>query len=640
MASEPRLTGVLAAVAEAVPRVRLGESLQLLPMGPDHFTDRRDLIKELDREHGRKPDGSGRCVQLHGPSGIGATALALHWGWSSPGRFPDGQIYLSLRREPADLVETPSEVLAAALRKLGVHPEQMPVGEAERSNLFRSLVTGRRMLFIVDNVRHAGQISALLTPEPDIFLIAVANARLTGLNAPALLVGPLPRADARKLLTRIAGKQAVAAARATMPSLLDDCAGLPWAVRTAAAALSAAAPAPSAPPTIGSGFLDSLLAGLDPAAAQVLLLTALCPWPTITPALASAATGLPAADAERTLSALAVATLLRPVGDGAYTCAPALRDQAKQAARRRYGVAACNEAVLRSVEHLRDFAVSADVAATPKRWWLGLTSEEIERALGAGIAEGDALALLVGALDNVLEALCIAAEHGRAETVFALQQALWSVQLKAGHVGRILPVLRIALRVVSADLPGPPAARTHVQIAFALMDTQEWVEAEEHLRAAADIDRRVEHWRGLAAAQESLGLLMMRQWLWADAEPLFEQAKVSLARISRGGPGWADVPRATALNDRHLARALGGQGKWSEADQRRDLALAYFRQVGDTFNEARTLTDHAEALILQGDLAAASVLVETATDMITRKGAAAHLPYLSVLRAACRPAPA
>lgn len=600
---------------------------KLMPASVRFFTDREKPMKQLDREADRKADGRPKVAVLHGPEGIGTSALAVHWAAREAARFPDGQLYLDLRGGALSTSPTPAALLRRLLLDLGMPPETVPPGLDERLAEYRKALADRSLLLVLDHARSAAQVLPLLTSAPGVFTLVVARRPLAGLDAVSVPVGPLDQKDATRLLTDLAGRQAIGAAKATLPAVLARCAGSPFALRAAAPYL-ATVPAPR------SGEADAVQVAVEdaygrisPPAARLYRLCGLRPWAAIGPELAGAISGL--ADCEELLAELAEQRLLEPLADGRYRYRPVVRAHAEQLAVREDGLAAAAATVRRAVEWLLRFAVAADLAALPLRWQLGPLYREL--APGAYEDPGAALAALRGELGNLLEAVRAAEEFGLAEVVCQLVEALWAVQLKSGSHDLLLPALRAGVRAAEAHAPGTDlAGRMHTQLSFALVELMKYDEAETELMAAAEADRQAGHLRGQATAVESLGLLRLRQWRFAEAYGCFEQADELLGGIAEGERGYADLPRARALLQRHRGRALAGEP--DRAVSELEQALAWFRVGGDDYNLARTLTNLAEARLAQGRPAEAVIAIEEALVLLTRENAVLHLPYLHALR--------
>lgn len=616
-----------AARGQAVPR--------LLPPSVRFFADRRDLLRTLDREASRAADGRPRVVLLHGPDGIGTSALAKHWGAREAGRFPDGQLYADLRG-PAGGQADPSVVLGAFLRGLGVAGDRIPAMVADRAERFREEAAGRRLLVVLDHAQSAAQVRPLLAAGRDVVTVLVARRPLAGLDAVLVPVGPLPDKDAMRLLTDVAGKPAVAAARAALPSVLERCGGSPYALRAAAGHLGRPDPAVErveAHDPLAAAVLDAYRR-LPAEAARCFRLLAVRPWPELDGEAAGAALALPAQEADRLLAELADRQLLEAGDSGRYHYRPAVRRHAEQLAAGEEGAVACAAAAARMVRHFLERAVRADRAAHPGRWTLG----SLYTSLGPGpyATPGEGLTAAVADLGNVVEAVRTAGELDDHDTAWQLCEALWAAQLRAGRHDEVLPALRIGVRSADIAVPGTRiAGRMHTQLALALIERRAYDEAEGELRAAATAEETAGHARGRATAVETLGLMRLRQWRFQEAYELFERADGHLDGIGPDDEGAADLPRARALLRRHRGRALRGLAQWDRARRHLTGALDFFRDSGDVYNAARTLTDLAEVETAAGRHRAALPLIDEAMATLADQRAEFHVARLRVLREEC-----
>src|SRR5579872_5782456 len=88
--------------------------------------------------------GEPAIVVVTGAPGVGKTATTLRLAHDLASQFPDGQLYADLRGYGPGGPVPARDVLAGFLRSLGV--TGVPLNEAERAAMFRSLITGRRIL--------------------------------------------------------------------------------------------------------------------------------------------------------------------------------------------------------------------------------------------------------------------------------------------------------------------------------------------------------------------------------------------------------------------------------------------------------------------------------------------------------------
>ncbi|MEU0187755.1 BTAD domain-containing putative transcriptional regulator [Streptomyces sp. NPDC006207] len=130
-----------------------------------------DALLTADAQ-GATATASGVIVVM---AGVGMTTPAVHWAHRIGHRFPDGHIYLDLRgSDSSSPAMTPIEASGSILRSLGVASPLLPSDLECRTALYRSLLSGRRMLLVLDNVRDAEQIRPLL-PRTSSALVVVTS---------------------------------------------------------------------------------------------------------------------------------------------------------------------------------------------------------------------------------------------------------------------------------------------------------------------------------------------------------------------------------------------------------------------------------------------------------------------------------
>lgn len=211
-----------------------------LPAGVNDFTGRRQIVARLHTLlSGRGGTDRVPVAAISGIGGVGKTALAVHLAHTMHDVFPDGQLYADLRgygQEPT----APESVLAAFLRGLGLPPDIIPDGLAERSALFRSLLADRRMLVLLDNVRDAAQVNHLLPGSTGCAAIVTSRHKLADLASARLVdLDVMEPDEALTLFGTVAGADRVAAERAAAMDVVAACGFLPLAVRIVAARLAA-----------------------------------------------------------------------------------------------------------------------------------------------------------------------------------------------------------------------------------------------------------------------------------------------------------------------------------------------------------------------------------------------------------------
>ncbi|MFE5563214.1 BTAD domain-containing putative transcriptional regulator [Streptomyces sp. NPDC056544] len=208
----------------------------MLPAAPGDFTGRSaetdDVLTAL-RE--------SKDVVVTGAPGTGKSTLALWAAEHCRDEFPQGQLYADLRTTDGSGPRAPSEVLGWFLRALGTSRDQLPHTLDERVQLYRTLLTGRRMLVLLDNARDDAQVRPLL-PGGGVSRTVITGVRsqLASLEGTRLItLGPMDRAEAGRLLTAVAGSSRLAGEPETVERIAELCDRLPLALRIAAARLAA-----------------------------------------------------------------------------------------------------------------------------------------------------------------------------------------------------------------------------------------------------------------------------------------------------------------------------------------------------------------------------------------------------------------
>ena len=214
-----------------------------LPAGIGDFTGRNDAVKRLAEsltiESGKPVPGAVIIAAVTGPGGIGKTTLAVHAAHRIAADFPDGQLYVNLRGTTTQPLAT-AAVLARLLRDLGADPDTIPAGEEEQAARYRSLLAGRWVLLLLDDAHDTAQVTPLLPGTQGCAVLVTSRGQLADLTASArLAVDVLTDTEARHLFSRVTGADRAAAEPEAVDAVLRACAGLPLAVRVAAARLAA-----------------------------------------------------------------------------------------------------------------------------------------------------------------------------------------------------------------------------------------------------------------------------------------------------------------------------------------------------------------------------------------------------------------
>ncbi|WBB61758.1 BTAD domain-containing putative transcriptional regulator [Streptomyces sp. WMMC500] len=332
----------------ALPAIRPAQ----LPPDVAGFTGRETYLRRLERllpGAGEEPSGTAICAVV-GTAGVGKTTLALHWGHRVADRFPDGQLYVNLRGfAAADSPTEPAEALRGFLQALRIPDSQIPEGTDARTGLFRSLLTGRRMLVVLDNARDADQVLPLLPGAPGCATLITSRRQLPDLvaatGADQIVLEPFSTEEAQQLLVRRLADEQLEGRQGAVADVVNGCVRLPLALALAAAHLAArpgSTLAELADGTPDSGG-DELIADvrtvfswsyrvLSPPAARLFRLLGLHPGPELSTGAAAALAGTGLPQTRALLRELTQASVLDERAPGRFALHDLLRDYAAELA--------------------------------------------------------------------------------------------------------------------------------------------------------------------------------------------------------------------------------------------------------------------------------------------------------------------
>lgn len=212
-----------------------------LPAAPSLFVGRsRELAEISSTADQARARGQISITVIGGTGGVGKTWLALRWAHDNISRFPDGQLYLNLRGfDPAGEPTSTATALNTALTALGAPPDVIPADPDGQAALYRSLVSDRRMLVLLDNARDAEQVRPLLPGSPTCTVIITSRQQMPGLvtteGAHHLALDPLTPDEARRLLALRIGGERMTADTQAVAAIVTAAAGLPLALAVVAA---------------------------------------------------------------------------------------------------------------------------------------------------------------------------------------------------------------------------------------------------------------------------------------------------------------------------------------------------------------------------------------------------------------------
>ncbi|MDX2852989.1 BTAD domain-containing putative transcriptional regulator [Streptomyces sp. PA03-3a] len=203
-----------------------------LPAPTYTFVGRSTMLERLDATVGPAPS-QPIVGLLVGVPGVGKTALALRWAHRMIGSFPDGQLYADFRGSLGRDGEARSvqSVLNDFLMALGVGPDRLPPTQDAAASLYRSLLAGRRILVVLDDMAASHQVTDLIPGTPGSSALITSQTRLpqveTAYQIQPLYVRPFTDAEAREFLVRHLGVRRVENDLPATRAILELCGGIP-----------------------------------------------------------------------------------------------------------------------------------------------------------------------------------------------------------------------------------------------------------------------------------------------------------------------------------------------------------------------------------------------------------------------------
>lgn len=599
-----------------------------VPLRMGLFVNREAQIEALDQLTAPQGEGGGGApaiVVVRGSRGVGKSAIGRHWAHTNRDRFPDGQLYVDFREYRHDDASAVGTVLGELLRSLGLPDEAIPASTGGRANRFRTETADKRLLLLLDDVRHASEVTQLLPTSPDSVVLVTTNGKLTELfriGARPVGLGPLERPSAEELLADLIGQDRIEEERA-VAELVELCAGLPIALSICGARLAGGERSVSwLVETLSdeAGRLSELEyeegrslqavfdEGYAPLSGPAQLLhrsLGLFPGTTMTAVLAGAASGTDARTALRSLDELSAACLIEEVGDRRFAYHDLLRTHAHLTALKVDTEEERDSAVDRVVNFYVGAAQRMDRAIALDR--LRLTSQPAPPLPGEAVLHNpaDALAWFEVERSNLLAVLHEAFDRGLDEAVWHMGEALWLAYRSHGHWAEAVEVFGLATEAARRTGDGDAEARMRSQLARAYMELGDLKLAMKELKACGELMKASPNRTLAASIIEWTGVLHLQRNEDAAAIAAFEEALEGFEQ--------AEAPRGVTMQRYLLGRALIRTGELERAVRELRWAAERVDPTTDQFLYGRVLWRLGDALAaLDEPEAARTVLGESA----------------------------
>ncbi|GAA1530733.1 AfsR/SARP family transcriptional regulator [Kribbella lupini] len=656
--SRPVVVAAAPAAEEPVVEIEGAVRPVQLPAGLRGFVGRQGELQRAEGLLSCEDTGEMQSVVVvTGMAGVGKTTFALHWAHRIADRFPDGQIYLNLRGfDPARPTLTVQEALMALFDSLGVRASHLPDDVDRQAAYLRSLVAGKRLLILLDNVRDAEQVRPLLPGGSTCLVIVTSRNQLRSLSvhdgADLIELDVLSSQDALHLLDRRLGP-AHPQDSTELAEIAERCGRLPLAIAVVAARV-ATAPHFSLSAALAElrdqqGVLDAFMdvdavvdvrsvfswsvQALSEPAAELFQLMALHRAMSCDESAAASLIGRPLPLVRRLLGELLTANLIFAGEPGRYMYHDLVRLYAAELAA---GLPADQRrsAIHRLLDHYAISAQNADFTINPHRPQV----DPIEPQPGVVVLESTSYEQAFGWFatehEPLLSAMSLAVDEGFDEHVWRLARVLDTFLYRTGRWRQSLASDETGL--AAADRLGDRVlqARFHNSLGRGHVRLKQYDEAHAHLVRAismyeeeGETDRAANGYATLATLASDRGdaheaIRLYRQALELTGDPVIRAMAIN--NLGNAYSNLGDHGQALTLcleslrlwgevGDRHgeantwdsVGHAHHMLGHHTKAARAYRHAIATFAELGDQVNQATTLINLGDSLISADDPAGA-----------------------------------
>lgn len=659
-----------------------------LPGAPPEFVDRTHHLAAMTRWLIEVPVSTTHVAVsvIDGTAGIGKTALAVHWAHSVRDRFPDGQLYINLRGfDPAGIPLGSADALQVLLEGLGVPPDRVPASAESRGALYRSLLSGRRVLVLLDNAAETAQVEQLIPGSALCATVVTSRNRLDGLTvrfrSDRVALDMLTSGHARELMARHLGVERLAAEPDAAAELILRCGHLPLALSIIAAR---AASCPDFPLSFLAEELrdercqlDALDTGdlttniravfswsyrqLPAATARAFRLLGLHPGPEIGLPAAAALVGMPEQRARQHLVLLARAHLLEQYMPNRFRFHDLLRTYAAEQAGDDEPSAAQRLALRRVLDSYLHSAHNASRTLNAHRPRIPVDPPQPGAIIREFSNYDEAMRWYKEEYQNLMVAIEWTAAHDFDEYTWRLALTFWQYLYLCGRWHELIATHSTALSAAERIDDRAAVAAVYMNLGVSRAQLGDYDAGATAFREALAIYRYAADLDGEGNALDSVAWVRTQASDFREAITYCEQALAIYRRtgdrdgeartlnslgVAYAGLGQCEqgisycaqaleLHRQTAnrIGQAHTLRSLGGcyaqTGHPDQAIKHFNQALILCIDIGDRYDEASNLRDLGTALLAVGEIEEARKRLEQALAIL----AEVHHPSVATIEA-------
>lgn len=604
-----------------------------IPHPPRKFVNRREDLKRLDRAI-RPADIAPAVLVLHGMHGVGKSATGRQWAALNRNRFPGGDLFASFSRHDRSTSVPMEDVIAQFLRDLGVESASIPADYAARVEKFRNVTQNRKLLMLLDDVEFAAQVEPSVPTGTGSVVVVTSRRRLEELfqkGADSVELQPFGAKEARKLLTRMVGKDRIQREPEAVDLLIDRCGGLPIALCLCAGRLVSdqvrtvdwLVKRIDSEPTPFAAFngltsseiqavFDFTYSDLAPESATLYRRLGGLPGANFPAEAAAALAGMPLASAQRALDDLHRAHLVELAAYDRYRLHDLVRTHTTVCNQRDETDDEREGGLARLVDWYYAVLRNADRTVVGDRIRLSHDVVLTAEAVTTFDSRADTFEWFSLERPNVIGVIQTAFDHEWDDRVWEIAETLWPLCASHKYFNEWIKSHELAVASAVRLQDAAVEARFRSQLARAYSQRQEHQLAAREMAAAHRAAERSDNDRLRASVTEFGGVCLLDADDHRAALIEFERAREMFKALG--------VTRGVALQDLYIGSALVMAGQPDRALMSLSKALPVLSAADDVISVGRVRVQRGEALLQLQRPAEAKVELEMAAAIMKGLG--------------------